>query len=252
MQKAVEADSIRFMAALQKCGVPPSTSIKDEPIRALYDRFKADITQHQLASELGQNSARILAALQKSKDDGIRLHAAKLAAGNIIPRANFFAAFRDFASELSLGKQRTFAPPPFEEFGGDRPLPPAVAAQLKTNATSLELEDAIYQTASRYISHGFQLVGGTLEFSGPTRILLPTTKGLDYAIITATSAGNEPPVIHVSDEPGARIARGISGTLEFEATYNGIAVIHIAPHKSASKAESKSMAMFARRGVLTQ
>ncbi len=118
--KAIDNDSARFIAAMAKCGVGSAASAKDEPVRALYDRFRADITQQQLASEFGQSSEHFLSDLKRSKEERVRLLAAKLEQNVTIPRQSFISNFELIAGALALGDLRNFEPPPFEEFRGGK------------------------------------------------------------------------------------------------------------------------------------
>lgn len=114
--KAIDEDSAKFIAAMAKCGAAPAKTAKDEPIRALYDRFRADITQHQLASEFGQSSEHFLTDMKRSKEERVRLLAAKLEQNVTIPRQSFLANFELIAETLALGNLRSFQAPPFVEF----------------------------------------------------------------------------------------------------------------------------------------
>jgi hypothetical protein len=124
--KAIDDDSARFIAAMKKCGVGSAASVKDEPVRALYDRFRADITRHQLASEFGQSSEHFLTDLKRSQEERVRLLAAKLEQNVTIPRRSFIANFELIAAALALGDLRIFEAPPFEEFGGKSNTVPLV------------------------------------------------------------------------------------------------------------------------------
>ncbi len=121
LKSALDASTTRFVAALEKCGVNPAA--KDEPVRAVYDRFLAPITSTQLASEFGQSDVHFLEDLKKSPEARLRSIASRLASGNTLPRQSFVSNFRDITDELGLGKLLESQPPPFEEFGAKEVAP---------------------------------------------------------------------------------------------------------------------------------
>lgn len=122
VKSALETSTARFVAALEKCGVNPAA--RDEPVRALYDRFLAPITAAQIASEFGQKDEHFLEDLLKSPEERLRSIASRLESGNTLPRQSFVSNFRDITEELGLGKLLDFLPPPFEEFGA-KEVPPS-------------------------------------------------------------------------------------------------------------------------------
>ena len=140
VKAALDAGTARFTAALEKCGVNPAA--KDEPVRALYDRFLAPITATQLASEFGQSDAHFLEDLKKSPEAKLRSIASRLESGNSpLPRQSFVSNFRDITKELGLGTLLEFLPPPFEEFGGagkGPPPPPRAADGSFTNTLGMK------------------------------------------------------------------------------------------------------------------
>jgi hypothetical protein len=141
VKASIDDDTARFQKALDACGV---TGSNDEPIRALYDRFRADVTPAQLSSEFGQSGEHFVEEMAGSANDSVRLLAAKLQRGVTIPRQNFIANFNLIVNALSLGDIISVGTPAFEEFGGKKPPvapPPAQALDILDGISLADLDE---------------------------------------------------------------------------------------------------------------
>lgn len=131
----MEANTARFTAALQECGISPADK---ESVRFLYDRFMAPISAQQLASEFGKDGGTFLAELKTSSTARLRSIASRLEAGTTLPRQQFVSNFRDIVEELNLGTLTEFLPPPFEEFGGAKEAVSVKTAKVKPSTATKE------------------------------------------------------------------------------------------------------------------
>ena len=118
MDAVLEADTKKFNAALAKCGVDEAG---DEPVRALYYRFMADLPPSVLAAEmggLGDDSTAILAILQKHPSREVNEITGKFEAGQPVPRSIFLQVFPKLVADLGMPGVQVFAELAVTEFGG--------------------------------------------------------------------------------------------------------------------------------------
>lgn len=229
MAAAVAEDTTRFQRALLACGA--DLGGKDEPVRALYDRFLSAISAASISSEFGVQE-EVLDRLSQGDPDS-KIFAARLKDGGGIPRVHFISQFKAGAAALNL-TLKTFQAPPFEEFGGEKnlsialqesglklepPLPGAQAGSIdKAKKRALELAEA-------YRSQGFKtalLRPGGLRADASTLFECEFVKGLDVRLLLGTDQIHNPLRLQVKNGSGEMIAQGDSGgPLEFQTTYSG-------------------------------
>jgi hypothetical protein len=232
---AVADDTARFQRAVVACGVDPSA--KEEPVRALYDRFLSAVSVDSLGSELGlQKDA--LDRLKNSKNAEVRLIETKFKAGVIIPRLLFISQFKAVATALNL-VLKTSQAPPFEEFGGEKNL----ALAMQESGIQIEPSEAgepgdidkakalAREIAQKSRAQGYRIVPlGSGDSKNDLFADIDLTKGTDCRLIVGTDQINHPVQLLVKTDTGTLIAQGdSSGLFEIRATYNGTYTIIVRP-----------------------
>ncbi len=115
LQRLVADDVERFKKALAEA--MPNYTRSEEPIGLLYNRFNADVTASQMASEFYTTGDDLVKVLRESADKRLLIMAGKLKDGLPFSREQFLQSFDAIAMELGFTVMQA-QPIALAEFGG--------------------------------------------------------------------------------------------------------------------------------------
>ncbi|VTS06483.1 c-type cytochrome domain-containing protein [Tuwongella immobilis] len=135
----MEADSKRFVAALEQIGVKVS---KSEPTGLVLQRYEADLDAIQAAGEAGLPLAEFQARLGQSENLSRRF-GSLLVAGGTVSRAVWIESFADLLRELQLGR-------PFEGSRLATSLPDNTGELDPLEGGANEINQAVFSADGRF------------------------------------------------------------------------------------------------------
>ena len=116
--KAIKADSKRFLAAVAQCG--PVSDENLETVTLLYDHYRNAILPHQIHAELELDpSADLISVLGRIQNPEVVNLTAKIKSNTPTPREDFEKTFASIVDSIGMGKVPQRERIAVIEFGGD-------------------------------------------------------------------------------------------------------------------------------------